>query len=36
MSNLKIRYERYLEPETETIAGASPIPACAYCGALKA
>jgi mannonate dehydratase len=29
-------YERYLEPETETIAGASPIPACAYCGALKA
>jgi aspartate carbamoyltransferase catalytic subunit len=34
--NCVSNYERYLEPETETIAGASPIPACAYCGALKA
>jgi mannonate dehydratase len=28
-------HERYLEPETETLTGASPISACAYCGVLK-
>ncbi len=33
--NCVSNHERYLEPETETIAGAAPIPACAYCGMIK-
>ena len=33
--NCVSNHERYLEPETETLTGASPISACAYCGVLK-